>query len=124
MAARLAFQLQRLEAMRKSGEALLGRPSLGQDFYRRGAPEPIEVFRRPIFEVSLYDLLRAHGMYQSRALAATLRIDHVQLFPIERAWQRLALLVGDVPDWARPPGLQIGRAAGGARGGWVRVVRV
>src|SRR3546814_4833995 len=102
--------------MRKVGEALIGRPRLGQDFYPRGTPEPIEVLKRPVFHVSLYDLLRAYGMYQSRASAATLRINPVELFSMERALQRLALLVGDVPDWATlasflPPDLQQGLMA-------------
>lgn len=113
MAARLAFQLQRLEAMRKAGEMLLGRPRLKQDFHPRGAPEPIEVHRRPVFQLSLYDLLRAYGMQHSRAAAATLRINPIELFSMERALQRLSALVGDLPDWTTlasflPPDLQQG----------------
>ena len=38
MAAALAFQLERLDAMRKAGEALVGRPRLGEQVFARGAP--------------------------------------------------------------------------------------
>ena len=35
LSARLAFQLQRLDAMRKAGEALMALPQLGQDVFSR-----------------------------------------------------------------------------------------
>src|SRR5512142_2517733 len=41
MAAALAFQLQRLAAMQKAGQALLALPQLNRDFFRRGEPEPV-----------------------------------------------------------------------------------
>src|ERR671935_3123466 len=46
LAAALAFQLQRLEAMQQAGKALMARPRLGQDFFRRGAPEAIRIVSR------------------------------------------------------------------------------
>src|SRR5258705_9141067 len=39
MAAALAFQLQRLEAMRAVAGKLMALPQLGHDFFSRGAPE-------------------------------------------------------------------------------------
>ncbi|MEQ8749998.1 MAG: ScpA family protein, partial [Amphiplicatus sp.] len=46
MAARLAFQLQRLEAMRKAADALLHSPQLGINVFPRGAPEGVRVRRK------------------------------------------------------------------------------
>ncbi len=39
LAAALAFQLQRLEAMQQAGVRLMARPLLGRDVFPRGAPE-------------------------------------------------------------------------------------
>src|ERR1700761_2353971 len=47
MAANLAFQLQRLEAMRKAGAALIERPQLRRDRFTRGEPEAIRTELKP-----------------------------------------------------------------------------
>ena len=54
LAARLAFQLQRLEAMRKAAGEIMERPRLGQDFYARGEPEPLVVDTTKEFNATLY----------------------------------------------------------------------
>ena len=99
MAALLAFQLQRLEAMRKLGDRLMERPRLGRDFCARGAPEPLEVGTRSVFDVSLYDILRAYADQHGRQQASTLRIAPTEMYSIEDAVQRLRAIVGDIPDW-------------------------
>ena len=99
MAERLAFQLQRLEAMRNLGRALLERPRLNRDFFGRGAPEPLDVVNTPVYELSLYELLKAYGDFNSRDNITALRIDPSELYSMETAIERLRGLVGDVPDW-------------------------
>lgn len=111
MAAMLAFQLQRLEAMKKVGEQLFGRPQLGQAVFRRGEPETLKTSQRTTFEVTLYDILRAYARQHGRQEAATLRIAPTELYSIEDAIQRLRTLVGNIPDWTvlasfLPPGLK------------------
>ena len=61
LASRLAFQLQRLEAMRESAMKLMNRPQLGRDFFARGEPERIPVVQTNVFDVSLYDLLTVYA---------------------------------------------------------------
>jgi segregation and condensation protein A len=100
LAARLAFQLQRLEAMRNAGRNLLERPQLGRDFFARGNPEPIETLRRPVFEATLHDLLVAYGSFRSRDVINALRIDPSDLYSTERALGRLKRMIGETPDWA------------------------
>jgi len=99
MAAILAFQLQRLEAMKEAGARLFERPLLGQAFFRRGETEPLKIENRASFEVTLYDILRAYARQQARQEGSTLHIAPTELYSIEDAMQRLRLLVGDVPDW-------------------------
>lgn len=99
MAERLAFQLQRLEAMRKLGRQLLERPRLNRDFFARGAPEPLDIVNTPVYEVTLFELLKAYGEFKSRDVITALRIDPSQLYSMETALERLRGLVGHVPDW-------------------------
>src|SRR5712691_5190927 len=46
MAAALAFQLQRLEAMQQAGLRLMARPLLGRDVFPRGVPEGLPLVSR------------------------------------------------------------------------------
>jgi segregation and condensation protein A len=99
MAAALAFQLRRLEAMQQAGVRLLARPQLGRDVFKRGAPEGLPVVSRIVWEVSLYDLLKAYGEQRSRAGAQVLEIRAAELYSMEDALERLVGLVGRLPDW-------------------------
>jgi segregation and condensation protein A len=99
MAAMLAFQLQRLEAMKEAGGRLMDRARLNRDFFARGAPEPLKIDSRPAFELTLYDILQAYARQYSRKRASTLRIAPTDLYSIEQAIARLRNLVGNVPDW-------------------------
>jgi segregation and condensation protein A len=99
MAAALAFQLRRLEAMQQAGVRLMARPQLGRDVFRRGAPEGLPVVSRIVWEVSLYDLLKAYGEQRSRSGAQVLEIRAAELYSMDDALERLAALVGRLPDW-------------------------
>jgi hypothetical protein len=66
LAAMLQFRLKRLEAMRLAASRLLNRPRLGIHVYARGAPEPLEVARKSIWEASYYELLKAYSVQRER----------------------------------------------------------
>ena len=100
MAAMLAFQLQRLEAMKAAGVKLLDRPRMGRDFLPRGAAEVLEDSKRSLFDLSLYDILRAYADQHGRREASTLHIAPTGLYSIDEAINRLRGLIGEVADWA------------------------
>ncbi|WP_142850657.1 ScpA family protein [Telmatospirillum sp. J64-1] len=100
MAAALAFQLQRLEAMRKAGKELTERPQLGRDVFARGAPEGVEVVARPVFQASLYELLKAYADFQRRTAVKTLEIEAADLYSVDDALKRFEVMLGRMPDWA------------------------
>ncbi len=99
MAARLAFQLQRLEAMRKAVEALQARPQIGIDFFPRGRPEGVRVVRTPDWQADLYELLRAYAGQRIAAVDRDYHIDPPKVFSIELARLRLARILGSIPEW-------------------------
>lgn len=98
MAARLAFQLQRLEAMQNVAQKLLDRPRLGQNFFGRGMPEKIQVNQITTYNASLFDLLRAYGNIKQRTEASTLKINATTLYSMDQAVQRLRSILGKIPD--------------------------
>ncbi|MEK9661354.1 MAG: ScpA family protein, partial [Alphaproteobacteria bacterium] len=100
MAAALAFQLQRLEAIREAGENLFRGALLGRDVFPRGMPEGIRVVTRSVYEASLYELLQAYGATQRRGKAEPLRIEQMELFSRDQALERLERALGALPDWA------------------------
>ncbi len=100
LAARLAFQLQRLEAMQGVSKALFARPRLGQDFFARGMPERLRVSNRAIYEANLFDLMRAYGdIRRKQDVGSELRIMPTRLVSMEQAARRLRAVLGDMPDW-------------------------
>jgi len=112
MAAALAFQLQRLEAMKEAAVALFARPRLDHDVFARGAPEDIDIRRRSVYEVTLYDLLRAYGAHRKRQEGGVLHIAPIRLYSIEDAVRRLSDLLGRMPDWATLASFLPGEAGG------------
>ncbi len=99
LAARLAFQLQRLGAMRKAAGQLMERSRLGQDFYARGEPDPLIVDTTTMFNASLYDLLTVYAAIRERQGASTLQITPTKLYSMDDALERLEKLLGHTPDW-------------------------
>ena len=100
MAAHLAFQLQRLEAMRRAAVRLMARDQLGRDFFQRGAPETVVSARRTEWQASLSDLLRAYARIRTRDDYRPLQIDRPAIYAIETALARLAERLGGLEDWA------------------------
>lgn len=99
MAARLAFQLQRLEAMRNAVEALQQRPQFGIDFFPRGRPEGVRVKRTADWQADLYDLLRAYATQRIGKLDRDYHVDPPAVYSIEMARLRLERILGTIPEW-------------------------
>ncbi|HKK35883.1 MAG TPA: ScpA family protein [Paracoccaceae bacterium] len=99
LAARLAFRLQRLEAMREVGAKLMARPQLGRERFARGAPEAVEVDRTVEHEATLLDLMRAYARLKTRDDYAPLHVGREPVLTPEKALERLRGLIGDAVDW-------------------------
>lgn len=99
MAAHLAWQLERLAAMREASAQLMDRPQLGRDFFGRGEPEQI-VRRRDITITStLMDLMQAYARIRTRDEFRPWAFDRRNLYTMEQALERLRGLIGYQGDW-------------------------
>lgn len=95
MAARLAFRLMRLDAMRTAAAQLFTRKRLGRDVFARGQPEGVKTIRERQYSAVIYDLIKAYAEQRQRT---TVRRAHVvkrrTVWSIKDARQRLERLVG------------------------------
>ena len=119
MAEALAFQLRRLDAMRAAGEKVMALPQFGRQVFGRGEPEGLRIVRKPIYDLSYYELLKAYGQIRGREGARTLTIEATELYSMDAALERLSSMLGRMPEWTTlqsfiPTGLAagvIGRSA-------------
>lgn len=99
MAALLQFRLKRLEAMRLAAERLVNRPRLGRDRFPRGAPEPIGVDRRALWDASLYDLVKAYAQQRERQVPEDYQLFVRSVWSLQEARDTLGRLIGENMDW-------------------------
>jgi segregation and condensation protein A len=97
--AALRHRLSLLAAMQRAGAALMARPQLGRDLFLRGMPEGLPQIDRPVYALSLYELLTAYGEGHRRSHARVLTIDPPALHSLGDALRHLAQFVGHVPEW-------------------------
>ena len=99
-AARLAFRLKRLDAMREAGESLMDGPLLNTVVFLRGIPERPKVVKVPTYSTTLWHLTQAFGTIRDRRTKeAPHRIVHQFVLPLESARTGLRRLSKTVKDW-------------------------
>ena len=97
----LAERLRNLQAMRLAAAWLGARPQLGQDIFARGAPEDLVETDRSRLLLDMPALLRAYLSAIARAGSRRqYRPQALTVWTVKDALSRLALLVGNLPDWA------------------------
>jgi segregation and condensation protein A len=94
LAARLAFRLQRLEAMRGAAATLMTRKRLGRDVFARGMPEGVRTIRVRQFTAAIYDLLKAYSEQRKRTVKRVHVVPRRIVWSIKEARDRLEALVG------------------------------
>ncbi|WP_414897566.1 segregation and condensation protein A [Rhodovulum sp. YEN HP10] len=99
LAAHLAFQLERLEAMRGVAARLMGRDQKGRDFFVRGLPEGVARVRRVQYTATLLDLMQAYARIRTRDDFRPYALDREAVYTMEEALERMRGLIGYAGDW-------------------------
>ena len=99
LAAALAFQLRRLEAMQEAGARLMARARKGRDFFGRGAPEHFPIITTEVYQDTLYDFLKAYAEHKRRRDSSTLTIEAYELYTVEDALRRIRNMLGGSFEW-------------------------
>jgi segregation and condensation protein A len=99
IAARLAFRLAKLDAMRNAAEELRTRAQLGRDVFVRGDPEAIKVIPSGRIEGDLYTLMSAYIGQRTKEASRTYTPRPPSAYPLEDARERLRRLLPDLDRW-------------------------
>ena len=99
LAAHLAFQLERLQAMRERAAQLMARDRLGKDRFARGLPEVVETARNVTYTASLLDLMQGYARIRTRDEFRPFTMDRDRIFTMEEALDRMRGMIGYGGDW-------------------------
>lgn len=100
LAAHLAFQLERLAAMRDAAARLMGRDQKGRDFFARGVPESVERVRKVRYTATLLDLLQGYARIRTKDEFRPYAMDREHVMTMEQALDRMRGLISFSGDWA------------------------
>jgi len=100
LAAHLAFQLERLQAMREAAAQLMARDQLGRDFFARGVPEDVTRKVTVSYSATLLDLMRAYARIRTRDEFRPYAFDRKDVYTMEDALERMRGLLGYAGEWS------------------------
>lgn len=99
LAAHLAFQLERLQAMRDVAAKLMARDQLGRDFFARGATQQVERVRKVEYTATLFDLMQGYARIRTKDEFRPFVMDRDSVFTMEQALERMRGLIGFAGTW-------------------------
>ena len=100
MAARLAFRLQRLAAMRDAAAKIMAMPQLGLHVFERGQPQPLVVDVQREYGDNLIDLLKAYADRRQRnVVRQSYTVKRQPTWSIKEAREALERLMGTMDEW-------------------------
>ncbi len=99
LAAHLAVQLERMQAMPDAAARLMARDRLGRDFFARGVPQTVERTRKVSYSATLLDLMQAYARIRTRDEFRPYVMDRDAVFTMEQALDRMRGLIGYGGDW-------------------------
>jgi segregation and condensation protein A len=99
LAAHLAFQLERLQAMREAAANLMARDQKGRDFFARRVSEDVARVRRVTWNATLLDLMQGYARIRTRDDFRPFVMDRDSLMTMEQALVRLRQMIGFAGDW-------------------------
>ena len=99
VAARLAFRLAKLGAMRDRARTLQNRPILGRDVFTRGDPQAMRIISHTRLDGDLYALMTAYIDQKKRQQDRRYRPAPPQIYPLDDARERLRRLLPRLERW-------------------------
>jgi segregation and condensation protein A len=99
LAAHLAFQLERLQAMRDAAAKLMARDRLGRDRFVRGVTEDVTRRKTVNYSANLLDLMQGYARIRTRDDFRPFVMDRDTVFTMEQALQRMRGLIGFTGHW-------------------------
>jgi len=99
LAAHLAFQLERLQAMRDAAAQLMARNRLGRDVFVRGEVQEVARTRTVRYSATLLDLMQAYARIRTRDDFRPFVLDREKVYTMEQALDRMRGLIRFRGNW-------------------------
>jgi len=99
VAEKLKLQLKKLELIRILSDQMLQKKRLGVHIFTRGMQGGIRSIKTPIYNVSLYELLKTYSNLQMQQSFQTINIPRLPVFTTEEAIKQIKNNFNQISDW-------------------------
>ena len=99
VAAKLKLQLKKLELIRILSDQMLQKKRLGVHIFTRGMKGGIRSINTPVYDVSLYDLLKTYSNLQMQRTFQNISIPKLPVFTTEEGIKEIKNNLDKIIDW-------------------------
>ena len=99
VAEKLKLQLKKLELIRILSDQILKKKRLGVHIFSRGMKGGIKSINSPIYDVSLYELLKSYSILQMQRTFKTINIPKLPVFTTEEGIKQIKNNLDKINDW-------------------------
>ena len=99
IAKRLKIQLKKLELIRLLSDQLLKRKRIGRDIYYRGMKGGIKSINTPIYDVSLYELLKTYATINMQKSFLKINIPKLPVLTTEQGIKLILDNISSLDEW-------------------------
>ena len=99
VAKKLKLQLKKLELIRILSDKILQKKRLGIDIFTRGMKGGIRSINTPVYDVSLYELLKTYSTIQMQKTFQNIHIPKLPVFTTEEGIKQIKNNLDTIKDW-------------------------
>ncbi len=99
VAERLKLQLKKLELIRILSDQMLKKKRLGVHIFTRGMKGGIRSIKTPVYDVSLYELLKTYSSIQMQKTFLNINIPKLPVFTTEEGIKQIKNNLDQIVDW-------------------------
>ncbi len=99
VAERLKLQLKKLELIRILSDQMLQKKRLGVHIFTRGMKGGIRSIKTPVYDVSLYELLKTYSNIQMQKTFQNISIPKLPVFTTEEGIKQIKRNLDKISDW-------------------------
>ncbi|MDC1151980.1 ScpA family protein [Pelagibacteraceae bacterium] len=99
VAEKLKLQLKKLELIRILSDKMLQKKRLGVHIYTRGMKGGIRSINTPVYDVSLYELLKTYSSVQMQKTFQNITIPKLPVFTTEEGIKQIKNNLSKIKDW-------------------------
>ena len=99
VAEKLKLQLKKLELIRILSDQMLQKKRLGVHIFTRGMKGGIRSINTPVYDISLYELLKTYAVIQTQKTFQNISIPKLPVFTTEEGIKHLKNNLNGIKDW-------------------------